>query len=40
MSDDEIDRAFARLEAFMAEHPETMWDPSKSFAAEYADADK
>jgi 3-dehydroquinate synthetase len=37
MSDDEIDAAFARLERFMAAHPETSWDPSKSFAAEYAD---
>jgi len=37
MSDAEIDAAFARLEAFMAAHPQTMWDPTKSFAAEYAD---
>ena len=35
MSDAEIEAAFARLEAFMAEHPETSWDPSKSFAASY-----
>ena len=33
MSDDEIDRAFARLEAFMEKNPQTSWDPSKSFAA-------
>ena len=33
ISDAEIDAAFARLEAFMADHPETIWDPSKSFAA-------
>jgi len=37
MSDEEIDKAFARLELFMAENPDTMWDPSKSFAADYAD---
>ena len=33
MSDEEIDKAFARLEVFMDAHPETSWDPSKSFAA-------
>ena len=38
MSDEEIDKAFARLEVFMAAHPETSWDPSKSFAADYAEA--
>ena len=32
--DDEIEAAFARLERFIAEHPETEWDPSKSFVAE------
>ena len=39
ISDDEIDAAFSRLETFMAAHPETMWDISKSFAATYADDD-
>ena len=33
MSDDEIERAFARLEAFMETQPQTSWDISKSFAA-------
>jgi hypothetical protein len=33
MTDDEIDAAFARLTRFMEAHPETMWDPSKSFAS-------
>ena len=33
MSDEEIDKAFARLEVFMDAPPETSWDPSKSFAA-------
>jgi len=37
MTDDEIEKAFARLEAFIAENPQTSWDPSKSFAASYAD---
>jgi len=37
MTDDEIDDAFARLERFMEANPSTMWDPSKSFAAAYAD---
>lgn len=36
MSDEEIEAAFARLEDFMARNPQTMWDPSKSFAADYA----
>ena len=31
MSDSEIESAFARLEAFMEKHPQTSWDPSKSF---------
>lgn len=35
ITDDEIDQAFARLETFIAQHPQTMWDPSKSFAAAY-----
>jgi len=39
MTDDEIERAFARLERFIADHPETSWDPSKSFVAGYADDD-
>lgn len=38
ITDDEIDQAFARLEAFMAENPQTTWDISKSFAAAYGDA--
>ena len=33
MADDEIDRAFAKLSKFIEQHPETQWDPSKSFAA-------
>ena len=33
MTDDEIEKAFARLEAFMAKHPETSWNPTKSFAS-------
>jgi 3-dehydroquinate synthetase len=33
--DDEIEAAFARLEAFTAEFPHTTWDISKSFAADY-----
>jgi len=37
MTNDEIEGAFARLEDFMAANPETMWDPSKSFAASYAE---
>lgn len=36
ISDDEVDAAFARLEAFMAEHPETYWDRSWSFASDDA----
>ena len=35
--DAEIDAAFARLERFMNANPETMWNPSKSFAAAYAE---
>lgn len=31
ISDDEIDAAFARLQAFMDDHPEACWDLSKSF---------
>merc|ERR1719198_2215135 len=34
MRDDEIDRAFAKLSKFIDAHPETKWDPSKSFAAD------
>lgn len=37
MSDSIIESAFARLEAFMAKHPQTSWDPSKSFAASRAE---
>ena len=37
ITDEEIDQAFARLEAFMANHPQTIWDISKSFAAGYDD---
>jgi len=37
ISDEEIEAAFARLKRFMAANPQTMWDPSKSFAASYAD---
>jgi 3-dehydroquinate synthase len=36
MSDDEIDKAFERLQEFMKKHPETSWDPSKSFVASFA----
>jgi len=32
IDDDEIDTAFARLQAFTSEHPGTVWDISKSFA--------
>ena len=31
MSDEEIDTAFARLQAFMDDNPHTYWDLSKSF---------
>ena len=31
MSDDEIERAFARLTAFMERNPQACWDVSKSF---------
>jgi 3-dehydroquinate synthase len=34
MTDDEIERAFAKLSKFIDAHPETKWDPSKSFAAD------
>ena len=34
MRDDEIERAFAKLSKFIDAHPETKWDPSKSFAAD------
>ena len=37
-SDAEVEAAFARLEGFMAEHPETCWDRSWSFAADGAEA--
>ena len=33
MSDEEIEGAFARLEAFIHEHPSACWDPSLSFNA-------
>jgi len=33
MTDDDIEKAFARLEAFMDKNPETSWDINKSFAA-------
>lgn len=33
MTDDEIERAFARLERFMEAHPQVSWDPSKSFVS-------
>jgi len=36
MSDDEVERAFARLQIFMDSHPETSWNPSKSFASDDA----
>eukprot|EP00325_Prymnesiales_sp_UTEX-LB-985_P019699 CAMPEP_0174754598 /NCGR_PEP_ID=MMETSP1094-20130205/105819_1 /TAXON_ID=156173 /ORGANISM="Chrysochromulina brevifilum, Strain UTEX LB 985" /LENGTH=599 /DNA_ID=CAMNT_0015960469 /DNA_START=40 /DNA_END=1839 /DNA_ORIENTATION=- len=32
MTDEEIERAFSRLEAFIADHPQTSWNPTKSFA--------
>jgi 3-dehydroquinate synthase len=31
MTDEEIDAAFTRLEKFITEHPETSWNPTKSF---------
>jgi len=34
IDDDEIDRAFVRLEAFTSKHPHTVWDISKSFASD------
>ena len=34
IDDGEIDAAFARLTAFTTEHADTVWDISKSFAAE------
>jgi len=40
MSDDEIDKAFARLQAFMLTHPQTSWNPTKSFATDAAAADQ
>ena len=33
ISDDEIEQAFSRLEAFTSTQPHTVWDISKSFAA-------
>ena len=33
ITDDEVDLAFAELTRFMEKHPETFWDPSKSFSA-------
>ena len=33
MSDEDIDKAFAKLEAFIDEHPETKWNLGWSFAA-------
>jgi len=32
MPDADIEQAFAKLSAFIAAHPETEWDPSKSFS--------
>lgn len=32
ITDEEVEAAFARLSAFMDEHPEVLWDPSKSFS--------
>ena len=37
ITDEEIDQAFARLEAFTADNPQTTWDISKSFAAAYGE---
>lgn len=37
MTDEEIETAFRRLELFIAQHPQTSWDPSKSFAADYTE---
>jgi len=37
ITDGEIDQAFARLERFLVDNPQTVWDLSKSFAADYAD---
>jgi len=33
MSDEQIERAFARLELFMQDNPQVSWDPSKSFVS-------
>jgi len=33
ISDNEVEAAFSDLEKFMAKHPQTYWNPSKSFAA-------
>jgi len=40
ITDEEIDTAFSRLKAFMASQPHTMWDISKSFAADYTETDE
>ena len=34
MSDEDIDKAFSKLEAFIDEHPETKWNLGWSFAAQ------
>jgi hypothetical protein len=34
MSDQDIEKAFAKLEAFIDEHPETKWNLGWSFAAQ------
>jgi len=34
ITDEQVEGAFGELEAFMADHPDTYWDPSKSFAAD------
>ena len=33
ITDEEIEQAFSRLEGFVCDHPHTVWDTSKSFAA-------
>jgi len=33
-TDDEIEKAFAKLKKFLALHPDSEWDPSKSFSAQ------
>ena len=39
ISDDDIERAFAKLERFIHHHPQTEWDRSKSFSSAPTDDD-